>query len=130
MGKRYERSRKEGLDRNRNSVRGKVGRRRRLGEIYERRRKQRLDRNRNSVRGKEGRRKRLGERYERSRKAKKEKKEDGKGSQRTSCDSHILQVTMVPGYTQEEKVAIATRHLLPKQLKVCHPRKTLGLNVN
>ena len=30
----------------------------------------------------------------------------------------LLQLIMVPGYTQEEKIAISKRHLLPKQLKV------------
>lgn len=30
----------------------------------------------------------------------------------------LLQVIHVPGYTQEEKVEIATRHLIPKQLQV------------
>ena len=29
-----------------------------------------------------------------------------------------FQLIMVPGYTQEEKIAITKRHLLPKQLKV------------
>ena len=29
-----------------------------------------------------------------------------------------FQLIMVPGYTQEEKIAISKRHLLPKQLKV------------
>lgn len=31
----------------------------------------------------------------------------------------FFQLIMVPGYTQEEKIAISKRHLLPKQLKVC-----------
>lgn len=30
----------------------------------------------------------------------------------------LFQLIMVPGYTQEEKMAISKRHLLPKQLKV------------
>ena len=30
-----------------------------------------------------------------------------------------LQVIEVPGYTQEEKVEIASRHLMQKQLEVC-----------
>jgi len=39
------------------------------------------------------------------------------------CPDQILmfvcfQLIMVPGYTQEEKIAISKRHLLPKQLKV------------
>ena len=30
----------------------------------------------------------------------------------------LTQLIHVPGYTQEEKVEIATRHLIPKQLQV------------
>ena len=30
-----------------------------------------------------------------------------------------LQVIEVPGYTEEEKVEIASRHLMQKQLEVC-----------
>ena len=30
----------------------------------------------------------------------------------------FFQLIMVPGYTQEEKMAISKRHLLPKQLEV------------
>ena len=30
----------------------------------------------------------------------------------------LFQLIMVPGYTQEEKMAISKQHLLPKQIKV------------
>lgn len=30
----------------------------------------------------------------------------------------LFQLIMVPGYTQEEKIAISKQHLLPKQIKV------------